>query len=258
MEATEFEDYTKRLRVSLESVEGVIGLVTLGSTADPSFRDQWSDHDFWVITKPGAQDSLGADLSWLPDYQNILFAVSHRPYGRTILFRNRHKVEFAVFDTTEVHSGKIERYQVLIDRDHIAELIGNVHLETQRQAKLRPEALENLCVLLWSACELYARGEILHARQYVDGFAINQLLNILQSESRDERKDALDPRRRLEMRAPELAAELRELYGKPVPDAALHLLNIVERELKPRASELAWDNVAIVRDWISHPQITQI
>jgi hypothetical protein len=74
-----------------------------------------------VITEPGAQDSLVRDLSWLPDYENILLTVSHRPHGRTILFRNRHKVEFAVPDTSEVNSGKIERYQVLIDRDRIAQ-----------------------------------------------------------------------------------------------------------------------------------------
>jgi hypothetical protein len=251
MDATQFENYTERLRASLESVPQVVGLVTLGSTADPTFRDEWSDHDFWVITEPGAQDSLVEDLSWLPDYQNMLVEVSHKPHGRTILFRERHKVEFAVLDASEVNSGRIERYRILIDRDGVAELIGNVHLETHRQAKLRPEALENLCVLVWSAYELHARGEILHARQYVDGFAINQLLNILHSESADDRKDALDPRRRLEMRSPELAAELLALYGKPVPDAALHLLEIVERELKTKAPALAWDKVRIVRSWIS-------
>lgn len=251
METTQFENYTEQLRVSLGSIPEVVGLVTLGSTADPRFRDEWSDHDFWVITKPGAQDSLIEDLSWLPDYQNVLVEVSHRPHGRTILFRNRHKVEFAVLDASEVSSGKIERYRILIDRGGVAELIGNVHLETHRQAKLRPEALENLCVLVWSAYELHSRGEILHARQYLDGFAINQLLNILHSESADDRKDALDPRRRLEMRTPELAAELLDIYAKPVPDAALHLLEIVERELKPEAPALAWDKVALIRGWIN-------
>jgi len=250
MNASDFENYTEQLRVSLESVAEVIGLVTLGSTADPAFRDEWSDHDFWVITEPGVQDSLVEDLSWLPDYENILFEVSHKPHGRNILFRNRHKLELAVFDASEVSSGKIERYRILIDRDHVAELIANVHRETYRQAKLRPEALENLCLVIWSACELHARGELLHARQYIDGFAINQLLNLLYSETSDERRDALDARRRLELRAPELAAELLELYSKPVPDAALRLLEIVERELRPKAPSLAWDKVATVRGWI--------
>lgn len=257
MEATEFEIYTEQLRVSLEEVPGVIGLITLGSTADREFRDEWSDHDFWVITEPGTQDSLVEDLSWLPGYQHLLFAVSHLPHGRTVLFRNRHKVEFAVFDRSEVSSGKIERYKVLIDRDQIAELIGNVYLQTQRQAKLRPEALENFCVLLWSACELDARGEVLHARQYVDGFGINQLLNMIYSDDRDERRDVLDPRRRVEMRSPKLAAELLELYARPVPEAALHLLEIVERELKPKAPTLAWDNVTLVRTWIAEIRSTR-
>src|SRR5215467_4726800 len=148
MDDTAFESFTEALRAALEAYPSCLGLVTLGSTADPTFRDEWSDHDFWVITKPGSQDSLVQELSWLPDYQNILFAVSHRPHGRTILFRNRHKVEFAVFDTSEVNSGRIERYQVLIDRDQIAELIEKIHIETHRQPKLRPEALENFCVLL--------------------------------------------------------------------------------------------------------------
>lgn len=250
MNATEFENYTERLRASLESVPRVIGLVTLGSTADPTFRDEWSDHDFWVITERGAQGFLVEDLSWLPDYQDILCEISHKN-GRTILFRDRHKVEFAVFDASEVNSGKIERYRILIDRDQVAELIANVHRETHRQSKLRPEALENLCQVIWSAVELAARGEMLHARQYIDGFAINQLLNLLYSDTSDERKDALDPRRRLELRAPDLAAELLDLYAKPVSDAALRLLEIVERELKPKAPTLAWEKVEIVRSWIS-------
>jgi len=250
MNATEFENYTERLRASLESVAGVIGLVTLGSTADATFRDKWSDHDFWVITKPGVQESLVEDLSWLPDHQNILFTVSHLPHGRNILFRNRHKVEFAVFDASEVNSRKIGRYRILIDRDQVSELIANVYRETHGQAKFRPEALENLCMVVWSACELHARGELLHARQYIDGFAINQLLNLLYSETADARRDALDPRRRIELRAPELAAELLALYSMPVPEAAIHLLEIIERELRPKAPSLAWDKVATVRSWI--------
>ena len=44
MEAAEFDNYTERLRASLEAIPAVVGLVTLGSTADASLRDEWSDH----------------------------------------------------------------------------------------------------------------------------------------------------------------------------------------------------------------------
>ena len=71
MDAVEFDNYTERLRRSLESVREVLGLVVLGSTAESALRDEWSDHDFWIITEVGKQDALLEDLSWLPDYQYL-------------------------------------------------------------------------------------------------------------------------------------------------------------------------------------------
>ena len=251
MDAAEFDNYTERLRTSLESVREVLGLVVLGSTADSTLRDEWSDHDFWIITEVGAQDALLEDLTWLPDYQNIAITVKHLPHGRTIIFRNRHKVEFAIFDTSEMVSGKVDRYRVLIDRDRVAESIAAIHVDTRRQAQGRPDALENLCVVLWSACERHMRGELFSARQYLDGFAIDRLLRLISNtEPGDKRKDVLDARRRLEQRSPELAAELIAIRDLPVPQAALQLLEIAERELKPKAPALAWDKVTMVRGWI--------
>ena len=46
--------YTRQLVQTLESDARVLGLVALGSMASETYRDQWSDHDFWVITTPGA------------------------------------------------------------------------------------------------------------------------------------------------------------------------------------------------------------
>jgi len=252
MEATEFENYTERLRASLESVREVIGLIILGSTADSTLRDEWSDHDFWVMTELGKQGSLVEDLSWLPDYENIAITVHHLPYGRTIVFNSRHKIEFAVFDVNEARSGKVDRYRVLIDRGQITELIAAIHEDTRQQVKIRRDALENLCVVVWSACERYIRGELLSARQYVDEFAITRLLSLIsEHESADERRDALDPRRRLELRSPGLAAELLAIRQRPVPETASYLLKIAERELKTKAPTLAWDKVKMVEAWIS-------
>jgi hypothetical protein len=90
---------------------------------------------------------------------------------------------------------------------------------------------------------------LLTARQYVDSFALNQLLNFLIATDAGSR-DALDGRRRLEQRSPALAAELLALTQKPVPEAAVELLQITERELKTKAPELPWDKVATVRQWI--------
>ena len=257
MEATEFDIYTERLRSSLESLSYVIGLVTLGTTVDPTFRDEWSDHDFWVITEAGAQDLLVQDLSWLPDAHNIVITVSHGKYGRTLLYRNRHKIEFAVFDVDQAHKGKVQRYRILIDRGRIAALIESIYQDTVQNAQPRKatgDALENLCVLVWSACERHCRGEFLSARQYLDGFAVNQLLSLISScddKLAESVGDVLDPRRRLETSSPSLAAEVLSLSNEPVPHGALHLLEIAERELKPNAATLSWEVVTMVRRWIS-------
>lgn len=251
MEAKAFDTYTDQLRVSLESARDVLGLVALGSTADSALRDEWSDHDFWVITAPGAQDTLVNDLSWMPDFGDIVIVVCHGKHGRTVLYRNRHQVELAVFDVDAARTGKIDRYQVLIDRGQIAELIESIHQQTLQEARVKPDALENLCATVWSACERYGRGEVLSARQYIDGFAVNKLLNLISSnEPADKGKDVLDPRRRLELRSPALAAEVLALRDLDVPAAALRILEIAEQELKQKAPELAWAKVEMVQAWI--------
>ena len=256
MEPIAFENYTDRLRAASESVEGVIGLVVLGTTADPTFRDEWSDHDFWVITETGAQDSLIKDLSWLPDADEIAITVSHGNHRRTVVYRNRHKAEFAVFDVNEAREGKTERYRILFGDDKIAKLMESVHhatIEPARAALAKADALENLCVLVWSACERYWRGEFLSAHQYLNGFAVNQLLSLISvadNETIDNGKDVLDPRRRLELRSPKLAEDVLSALNEPIPKAALHLLEIAERELKQKSPTLAWDKVTLVEGWI--------
>lgn len=250
MEAATFNTYTEHLLDALSATPEVIGFVTLGTTAEPGFRDQWSDHDFWVITQSGKQEPLLNDLSWLPDAHEIVLKVRHHK-GWVVIYGNRHKVEFAVMDVKEALEGKVQSYRILIDRDQIAELMESVQLHTLKQAQVRTDALENLCVLLWSACERYSRGELLSAHQYLHGFAVNQLLSWL-SEIDDEvlGKDVLDPRRRLERRSAGVAEALLAALRKTIPIAALHLLEIAEREIKSNRPALAWDKVTMVKGWI--------
>jgi len=248
MNPTEFDLYTEELQRTLQSFAEVIGLVTLGSTADSQSRDQWSDHDFWVITKSGAQPKLLDDLSWLPASDHILLKVRHSN-GYTIVDDNKHKVEFAVFDLDEARTGKAERYSILIDREGIAELMISIHENSSKPVRAPAEGLENLCVLVWSACERSARGELLSARQYLDGFAVDQLLNLVAPPLAPER-DRLDPRRRLEKRSPDLAAEIVALCNLVIPKAALRMLEIAERELKETAPGLSWDKLTTIKGWI--------
>jgi hypothetical protein len=77
MNSVEFEQFTATLLRTLEEDPAVLGLVALGSTAEPTWRDAWSDHDFWVVTRRGHQDGLLDDLSWLPNSDTILVRARH-------------------------------------------------------------------------------------------------------------------------------------------------------------------------------------
>lgn len=54
MDPVGYQSFLDDLVSRLEADPLVLGLITLGSTADETCRDRWSDHDFWVITSPGA------------------------------------------------------------------------------------------------------------------------------------------------------------------------------------------------------------
>lgn len=255
MNSIEYQNFLNELISRLQADPFVLGLIALGSTADSTLRDQWSDHDFWIITSSGFQANYLDTFSWLPKADAILFTIRHGKSYRGILYENTHKVEYAVFDPTEAIGGKIERFDVLIDRQSIGSLAESIQRETLKQRELvlsRPDKLENLCWLLWTACEKSQRREHLSSQRYVQ-FAIDVFLDLLlihHSLNKSEMVDKLDPRRRLEKLNPELGKELRHIVTLDPAEAVVALLYLIEKELKTRAPELVWDKVLVVRKWL--------
>ncbi|MBV8855853.1 MAG: hypothetical protein JOZ02_02735 [Acidobacteria bacterium] len=255
MNPADYQRFLDELTSGLEADPDVVGLVALGSTADDSSRDRWSDHDFWVITAPGAQPRYLESLSWLPRAEEILLTVRHKPSGRDVLYRDGHKVEYIVFDPEEAVRGKIERYRVLIDRRDIETLAESIRLRTREERADvlgRPDVLENLCVLLWTAHERWERGERLSARQYIQ-FSIDRFLNVLAAHgglSGAGLADGLDARRRLEQRETELGRELSRVGLLTPAEAGVVLLELARQRLSEKAPQLAWDKVRVVSQWL--------
>ncbi|HEX7315817.1 MAG TPA: hypothetical protein VF297_18015 [Pyrinomonadaceae bacterium] len=254
MDTFEYESFLEELTATLAADPLVLGLITLGSTADAASRDRWSDHDFWVITAPDSQARYLDNVAWLPRADDILMIVRHGPSRRTILYTNRHKAEYAVFDSEEAVSGKIERFRVLIDRGDINGLAESIRLQTHndRMSGLaRPDKLENLCLLLSTAHERWERGERLSAQRYVQ-FAIDSFLDLLAAHdglSRTRAADELEPRRRLERIEPELGRELGRVDSLSPAEAGVVLLELAQKRLSARAPELAWDKASVVVKW---------
>jgi hypothetical protein len=255
MDQTAYENFLAELTSTLAADPLVHGLVTLGSTADAASRDRWSDHDFWVITAPGAQSRYLDNVSWLPRAGDVLMIVRHGPSRRTVLYGHRHKVEYAVFDPEEALSGKIERCRILIDRGGVLGLAESIRRQTddERGAGLaRPDKLENLCLLLWTAFERWERGERLSAQRYVQ-FAIDSFLDLLAAHdglSLPRAADRLEPRRRLERIEPELGRELGRIGLSAPAEAGGALLDLAQRRLAARTPDLAWGKVGVMREWL--------
>lgn len=255
MDSFDYQSYLDELTSTLEADPQVLGLIALGSTADAAYRDRRSDHDFWVITAPGSQARYLDNVSWLPRAGDILVTVRHVPSGRDVLYGNGHKVEYAVFDAKEAVSGKIERFRVLIDRAAIGDLAEAIRLRTREERdalSARPDKLENLCMLLWTACERWERGERLAAQRYIQ-FSIDRLLDLLVAHGglkRPHAADSMDARRRLEQTEPELGAELGRMVSLAPAEAGVALIDLAQKRLKERAPGLAWDKVLVVRKWL--------
>jgi hypothetical protein len=252
----EYQKYLDELLASLEADPLVLGLILLGSTADTSLRDGRSDHDFWIVTSPGGQKKYRDTFSWLPNSDDILFTVRHGTSYRAVIYGNRHKAEYAVFDPEEALHGKIERFRVLLDRQDIVSLAERVRSRTyeERDGALgRPDRLENICMLLWGAFGKSDRGEIMSARRDIQ-FSIDGLLDLLTEHhclDVPNVTDRLDARRRLELIDPYIASELdRIITLAPGAEASIALIELAEKKLMPCAPELAWDKALIVKSWL--------
>jgi hypothetical protein len=241
MNSTEYEQFTATLLRTLEGDPAVLGVVALGTMAEPTWRDAWSDHDFWVVTPPGRQDGLLDDLGWLPNSDTLLVRARHGNRHYSVLYRSGHRAEFAVFDPEEAATGMVTVYRVLLDRADVAAVVARAqeHWRPQSWSEAkRVFIFDNFLILLCTAVARWHRGEQLSARRYLDQFALDSFLKLTLTESAD--RDAVDPRRHIERRHPRLAQALESLVCRPVPERAIAMLDLAEQSL--------------VTSWLSYPQ----
>ncbi len=214
MNVDEYTHFLGQIEGRLRNAKGVLGVVLVGSTADPIHRDEWSDHDFWIIAEDAEIGSYLDSTSWLPESEEILLSGCHSPAYRSVLYRDGHKVDYAVFTTKQaLCQGRLGRYRIPVGEESVRKLAEKIQLSTQKAegAGVVQDELENLSLLAWTAHARGARGEWLSARRWLEA-AIDVLLDFLRSGNALEvaaGADALDPRRRLEETDPRFAERLQ-------------------------------------------------
>lgn len=230
--------FTAALVSALAADPEVVGVVLLGSSSGlPPPPDAFSDHDFFVVTRPGAQERFRTTLGWLPDAAAIALAFRETAHGVKVLYAGGHLVEFAAFDLDELAVARVNRYRVALDRADVAVRMERVHAASSAEAAAAPDlgwlAGQFLTALVVGTAR-DARGERLSGHQFIRGHALRHLLVLLQTRLPQDvvsRLDNLDPHRRFELARPDLGRELEAVLRQPAPAAAKALLDIAAREL---------------------------
>jgi hypothetical protein len=247
----DFRVFKHELAERLAGDERVLGLVFVGSAAERDYApDEWSDHDFFVITRPGDQEAFRTDPWWVPRPDELVLWFRETEHGVQALYGDGHLLEFAVFDLEEIALAGADRYRVVLDRGGVEERMAAAAAESA--ARPRPEPLHSFGKLVTTAyvgAGRHRRGEVLSGAFFVKDLAVRHFVALVVAHVPSERSDALDrldTLRRFEVAYPQLGRELGALQRLPGDEAAVDLLRLAERELRPRLPELPWPALDVV------------
>jgi lincosamide nucleotidyltransferase len=210
--------------------------------------DEWSDHDFLVITGADGQEQLRTDLSWLPWFERIVMSFRETDHGLKVVYDDGHMLEFAVFDLEELGLAGLNRYRVLFDRGGVEERIAEI------RAVPRPQRDDEHLFGMVVTAALVAggrgrRGEVLSA-SFLVTWGLTYLTRLISRHVPAENAsllDEFDSLRRFERVYPELAAELAAICRLPPSEGGPALLGVLDRELRAVCPELPWAGLDAVR-----------
>lgn len=212
-----------------------LALIGLGSCGlEGSRLDAHSDLDFFVIVQPGLKRRFLDRLDWLAAAWPIAWHFQNTADGHKALMDDGVFCEFAVFEPDELKTAVFAPGRVVWRRDDVDDAIAR---PLQRVASQEPpkeewivgEALSNLFVGL----QRWHRGERLSAARFVQGYAVDRLVQLDDLRLPAVRSVGTDPfnaDRRAEQRHPGLDAELGRLIPgyDGTPAAALAMLRALE------------------------------
>ena len=230
MDASAYMTFIDELQASLESRDEVLGLVLVGSAAARERQDEWSDHDFFVITVDAAAEPMRQNLEWLPDHASIALAPRETEHGLKVVYDSGHVLEFAVFTLGDLSLAGANAYEVRFDRGGVAAVMESL-AKRPRQQRDDARDLGLFISLLLIGVGRVRRGELLVGGNLIRTYAVERLLRVLAFRQPSTRLDDLDPFRRVEFVYPSLG--IAEALQADPETAARNVLRIAEGELGP-------------------------
>jgi lincosamide nucleotidyltransferase B/F len=208
-----------------------LGLLALGSAADLSRMDAYSDLDFFVIVKPGTVQRFLEEDTWLSACAPLAYRFRNTPDGHKALWEDGIYAEYAVFEVTTLASISYTKGRWCFQREGFT-LPDQPHrpLPDPRQnpSYAYNEALTNLLVGMMR----YRRGERLAGARLIQVHAIDRILATLEDPilPLSSSVDPFSLDRRIEFRHPEIVKLLQDVVVDldHLPQATLALLAYLE------------------------------
>ncbi len=243
-------DYLDRLTARCAADPRILGLVLFGSSADRGRADEWSDHDFAVITEPHLIDELRGDLSWLPDHDRLVAWAREHHDGFKAIDDRGSVIEFAVTDLAGLSTFFADAWAVAYGG---ADVEATMHAVAAKPAPhSRPDPHRDIAVVLAAlivGVGRARRGERISAAGSVRGLALQHLLLLLTPLlPADPRLDTLDATRRFELAHPAVGRRIADALDRPLEECARELLAIADDEVAPRWADYPHHAAAIVRE----------
>jgi lincosamide nucleotidyltransferase len=197
---------------ALEQSGHGLALIGLGSVGLELERlDAYSDLDFFAIVEDRYKLRYIENLDWLSSIAPVAFHFRNTPDGQKLLFQDGIFCEFAVFEQAELKTipfarGRIVWKQPQVDEAIVVPVDTGPLAPNKTEEWLLGEALANLYVGL----SRLRRGEKLSAQRFIQGFAVDRVLDLAPQIERDTKapKDAFALERRVEKRFPGVAEAL--------------------------------------------------
>ena len=211
-----------------------LGLLALGSAADLSRMDAYSDLDFFVIVKDGTVQRFLDEDTWLCACAPLAYRFRNTPDGHKVLWSDGIYAEYAVFEVSTLASIPYTKGRWCFQREGFT-------LPDQPQCPLPDprqdpayaynEALTNLLVGMMR----YRRGERLAGARLIQVHAVDRILSTLEDPTLPL-SPSVDPfslERRIEFRHPQIVPLLQAVVVDldHLPQAALALLDYLENRM---------------------------
>jgi hypothetical protein len=228
-----FLKYSADLTESVSKFDDVLGLVFLGSAADTSRVDEWSDHDFFLIVKQNCGERFRTDLSWIADHDQIAISPRETDHGLKVVFEDGRVLEFAVFEDSELEMAAVNSYAVALDRNNITSRMQAIQAKSHAKPFNFQVEFELLLSQVLIGVGRARRGEVLIAGQHLRAYCMPHLLGLIvhwvqPMPGTESVADNLNRFRRFEKMYPELAARIEEALQEPVEACARSMVHLVQ------------------------------